>query len=200
MNALDWVLLVIGLFCLLRGLMRGAVSQIFGIAGILAGFVLASHYYESLGAQLARSFPQLPGPQVASFIVLFFLVWICIGVVGYMFSSLLHRTGLGFFDRCLGGAIGAAKAVVLAICIISVLTFFLSAQSPVLHGSFLAPYVQDIALVALKATPAKVQTLFEQKQAELKRYWTEHGADALKSGALPPAKKDRTTENDKRPK
>lgn len=200
MNALDWVLLAIGLFCLGRGLMRGAVSQIFGIAGILAGFVLASHYYDPLGAQLGRSFPNLSGPQVVSFIVLFFLTWFCVGVVGFMISRLLHRTGLGCLDRVWGGAIGLGKAVALAMCIISVLTFFLSVQNPVLRDSVLAPYVQGVALVVMKATPAKVQTLFEQKQGELKRYWTEHGGDALAPKNLPPAKKERTTDNDKRSK
>jgi membrane protein required for colicin V production len=96
LNGLDWVLLGIGLFCVGRGILRGAISQVFGIAGVLAGFVLASHYYESLSVQLSEAFPRLIGPQAVSFVLLFFLAWFCLAIVGFGISKLLQKSDSAF--------------------------------------------------------------------------------------------------------
>ena len=90
------------------------------------------------------------------------------------------------------------KAVVLAVIVISGLTFLLSPKHAVLRDSLLAPYVQEFARLAVQAAPADVQTLYEQKQSELKRYWSEHGGNTPKPGAPPPAKKESTPDNAKR--
>ncbi|GLI35113.1 CvpA family protein [Desulforhabdus amnigena] len=192
LNGLDWVLLGIGLFCVGRGILRGAISQVFGIAGVLAGFVLASHYYESLSVQLSEAFPRLIGPQAVSFVLLFFLAWFCLGIVGFGISKLLQKSGLGFFDRFWGAAVGLAKALALAVILISALTFFLSPQNRMLHNSGLTPYVQEAAHVVIQATPDKVQMLFEKKQKELKRYWLDRdrGRDRVKEKTKLPFEKE----------
>jgi len=82
MNGLDWFLIVIGIVCLGRGIFRGAVSQLFGIAGVVSGLLLAAHSYESVARQLSGVFPGLPGAAGISFFVLFLLTWFCVGVAG----------------------------------------------------------------------------------------------------------------------
>jgi membrane protein required for colicin V production len=173
MNALDYILVAIGLFCLGRGLMRGAISQIFGIAGVLGGFIVASRYYEPLSVELSHSFPDLSGVHVISYIVLFFLTWFCIGVIGFLMARILHRTGLGFIDRFWGAAVGLGKALVLALILMATLTFFLPPKSPFLTDSIMAPQVQDTARFVIMATPKSVQDLFDEKQKELKRLVTD---------------------------
>src|SRR5690242_2561064 len=96
MNTLDWVLTAVAGFSVLRGLMRGAISQIFGIAGILVGFFIASHNYEQVGAEIHRNFPSLTGSATIGFILLFILTWFCIAVAGYWIAKVLRHTGLGF--------------------------------------------------------------------------------------------------------
>lgn len=172
MNALDWILLGIGVLGLGRGIMRGAISQIFGIVGVVGGFYVASNYYRELALELGHGFPNLEPlhAQVIGFIVLFLLAWWCVALTGFLISRILQKTGLGFIDRLWGAAVGVAKGVVLAVILISVLTFFLSYQNPLLTGSILTPYVQQAARLLVKATPAQVQSMFKQKQEELKRY------------------------------
>ncbi|HOI96662.1 MAG TPA: CvpA family protein [Syntrophobacter fumaroxidans] len=175
MNGLDWVVVGVGAFCVLRGIMRGAVSQIFGIAGVLGGFVLASHHYETLAAQLARTFPKLSGTPAISFILLFCLTWFCIALAGYAVARLLRKTGLGFLDRLWGGVIGFGKALLIAVVAISMLTVFVSAKNPLLTGSVLVPYIQDAARIVVQLTPESVQKAFEEKRKALERYWLESG-------------------------
>jgi membrane protein required for colicin V production len=175
MNGLDWFLIVVGVVCLGRGILRGAVSQLFGIAGVIGGVLLAAHSYESVARQLSNLFPGLPGAAAISFIVIFLLTWFCIGVGGYWTGKLLRRTGLGFLDRLIGGVVGMAKALVLAMVVIALLTFLLAPKSPLLVQSTLIPYVQQAAQLLLKATPENLQKLFEEKQKAFKEKWLERG-------------------------
>ncbi len=173
MNGLDTFLIVVGLFCLVRGILRGAISQLFGIAGVISGFLLAAHSYESLARQLSALFPGLPGAAAVSFIALFLLTWFCVGITGYWTGRLLRRTGLGFLDRLLGGMVGLTKALLLGIMIIALLTLLISPKSSFLTHSTLAPYIQQAAQLLLKATPKSLQKLFEEKQKAFKHDWSE---------------------------
>lgn len=181
MNGLDWFLIVIGAVCLGRGIFRGAVSQLFGMAGLLSGLLLAAHSYESVGRQLSGVFPGLPGAAGISFFVLFLLTWFCVGVAGYWTGKFLRRTGLGFLDRLLGGCVGLAKAFILSVMVIALLTLLLSPASSLLAQSYLTPYVQQAVQLMLKATPKNLQELFDEKQKTFKRKWLERGEKSTKT-------------------
>jgi membrane protein required for colicin V production len=180
MNGLDWFLIVIGVICFGRGILRGAVSQLFGFVGVIGGLLLAAHSYESVARQLSTVFPGLPGTAAISFAVIFLLTWFCVGVSGYWTGRALRRTGLGFLDRLLGGAIGMAKAIVLGMISIALLAFLLAPQSPLLAQSTLTPYVQQATELLIKATPENLQKLFEEKQRTLKDRWLERGQKRTK--------------------
>lgn len=199
MNGLDWVIAGIGIVCIGRGLWRGAISQVFGILGVLGGFLLATHFYQATADQLVRAFPNLTVAPAISFGLLFLLAWFCIGAVGYGIASLIHRSGLGFLDRLAGGAIGAGKALLLAVVIISVLTLFLPPQSGLLSGSQLRPVVDEAARYVTVASPVSVQKLMEENKRRIEIYWNEQKSSGRPHiQALPPAKKERKriTENE----
>lgn len=170
MNVLDYILIGVAAFSILRGLMRGAVSQVFGIVGILGGFYIASHYYENVGAELSRNVPAIAGASTIAFIVLFVLTWFCIAVAGHWIARILRGAGLGFLDRLWGGMIGFGKALILGIAAVAILTFFAAENSPLLTGSVLVPYVKESSRFLFKLAPEKVQDAFSQKQKELERF------------------------------
>jgi membrane protein required for colicin V production len=182
MNGLDWFLIGIGILCFGRGLFRGAISQFFGIAGVIGGFLLAAHTYQSVGRQLSTVFPGLPGAGAISFAVIFLLAWVSVGMVGYWAGKLLRKTGLGFLDRLMGGVIGIGKALILAIITIALLTLILPPQSPLLAQSYLTPYVQEAAELVFKATPRELQELFEEKQKTFKHHWPQRKEQITKVG------------------
>ncbi|MGV8075051.1 MAG: CvpA family protein [Syntrophobacteraceae bacterium] len=170
MNGFDWVLIGISAFCMLRGLFRGAISQVFGIAGILGGFLLALHSYASLAQRLLAVFPNFAGAQPICFIALFALTWFCIAVVGHWTAKLVYGTGLGSFDRFLGGILGVGKAFILASILISVLTIFLPGNSNILTQSVIVPYVKDGTRILLELVPEKFQNDLQEKQKDLDKY------------------------------
>ncbi|MEM5787964.1 MAG: CvpA family protein, partial [Syntrophobacteraceae bacterium] len=157
MNVLDWIIAGVAGFSVLRGLMRGAVSQIFGIAGILAGFYIASNYYERVGAEVTRNFPSLSGASTIAFILLFILTWFCIAVAGFWIAKVLRSAGMGFLDRLWGAMIGLGKALLLAIAAISILTMFAARDNPLLTSSILVPHIKEASSYLFKMAPGRVQ-------------------------------------------
>lgn len=170
MNLLDWMLAGIAAFSVLRGFLRGAVSQVFGIAGILLGFYVASHYYEQVGAELLRNFPSLAGSGTISFILLFLLTWFCISAAGYWIGKILRHAGLGFLDRLWGGMIGFGKALLLSIAVVSILTMFAAQDSSLLTQSTLVPHIKEASRYLFMVAPERVQSEFMRKQKDLEQF------------------------------
>ncbi len=173
LNGLDWILLTVTLFCAMRGLWRGAISQVFGIAGVMGGFILASHFFEGVAVALHRQFPNIAQPLMISYLLIFFLAWFCIGAAGYWLSGLLRRSPLGFIDRIMGLGVGLVKALVMAAILISLLTFFLPPQSTVLTQSVLTPYVLQGSRILIAITPITVRESFHKKKDDLMRQWSD---------------------------
>lgn len=185
MNGLDWTLAGIALVCVGRGLWRGAVTQVFGIVGVLGGFVLASHHYERVGAQLLRVFPTLSIAPAVGFVALFLLTWVCVGTLGYFTAKLIHKTALGFLDRLLGGAIGMGKALLLSVVIVYLLALFMPPQSTLIRRSVLSPLVYEAARYVTMVCPVNVQRLVEEKRKQLEAYL---GGKTGRSRPVPPVR------------
>jgi membrane protein required for colicin V production len=195
MNILDWILIGIGILAVIRGIWRGAVSQIFGIVGVLGGFLLAAHHYQTLASQLTHSFPKLSGAGPVSFGLIFLLTWVCVGLLGYLVAKLLHLGGLGFMDRLLGAVVGLGKAAITAAILISILTVFISPNNPAVTQSEVAPHVQALARLLVATAPLSVRATFEQKSKELQHFWLEEKNRIEKTPLQ--EKKDKEPHNDK---
>jgi membrane protein required for colicin V production len=188
MNTLDWVLLIVALLCALRGVWRGAIAQAFSIAGLIGGFVLASHGYLALSEKLTQAFPGLSAAQGISYAVLFGLTWICLAICGAWLARLFHKTGLGFVDRTWGLLLGSLKALVAAIIIVSALTFVMPPESPVLRQSRLVPHVYEAARFVVHITPGPVRDRFNAKREQLLEYWNKQQTGP--KGPKAPVKKE----------
>ncbi|MDR3570126.1 MAG: CvpA family protein [Syntrophobacteraceae bacterium] len=170
MNVLDWILICTAGFWVLRGFMRGAVSQLFGVAGILAGFLVASYQYIPVSFLLIKQFSSLVTvARPVSFVLLFVLTWFCVAVAGFWVAKILRTVGLGFVDRLWGAMIGFTKALLFAIIAFSILTLFsFGGDSTLIAGSKLAPSIKGASRVLFELAPANVQGELSSKQKDLK--------------------------------
>lgn len=126
MNWVDFILLaVLGVFAL-RGFFRGLFREVFSLAGLIVGFLAAARYND-VAAQWLHGYWQISPLALkgAAFVILFFLVYFCFGLGGW----LLHRSEKLLFLKTLnrtgGIAIGAGKGAALAALVI----FFLTSSS-----------------------------------------------------------------------
>ncbi|MGC9966917.1 MAG: CvpA family protein [Syntrophobacteraceae bacterium] len=182
MNILDWVLICIAAFWVLRGLMRGAISQIFGIAGILIGFLVASYHYEEVSVFIIGQFHSISGSAARplSFVLLFLITWFIVGVVGFWIARLIRSVGLGFLDRLWGAMIGFGKALLFAIVVVSVLTLFSADGNPsLLAQSKLAPRIREASEFLFKLAPGRVQEELSKKRQDVKKLVNEGPSKVL---------------------
>lgn len=171
LNGLDWVLIAVGVLFALRGAWRGAVDQVFGIAGVLAGFWLSTRYFRPLSIRLHESFPSLPRPDIVGLAILFALTWLMVALVGYGVGRVIRRGGMSLLDRFLGVMVGLSKGLLVSTIVVSLLLVFLAPQDPLISRSLLAPYVQEMARVVVKATPDPLRQEFEEKRQQFMEYW-----------------------------
>ena len=111
MNSLDLTLLLIIGISLAVSTFRGAVREIFSLGGVVAGFILASRFYEktSLGILRLTSYPEIN--NIISFLVIFIFSSVLISFIGGMFSHAVNKSGFKVLNTFLGTFIGAVKGV-----------------------------------------------------------------------------------------
>ncbi len=115
MSALDIIVLLVLLFTVVRGLMRGLVDTLFSLAAWALAFVSGKW-----GALMVA--PMLPvgseNPAIryfAGFAVIFLLVLIGVLLLGHLLGSLVKAIGLGGADKALGGVLGLAKGMAILV-------------------------------------------------------------------------------------
>ena len=123
MNIVDLVVLVIVGLSGLVGLFRGAVREIFGLAALLLGFLLALNYYgpaaEALGPRVSN--PLLA--QGAAFFGILLIAWTVFAVAGMLLRRMLRLLSLSWLDRLGGLAFGLVRGAL----VVSVLTWSVAA-------------------------------------------------------------------------
>jgi membrane protein required for colicin V production len=127
-------LVVIGFFALLvlRGIWLGFLKQITCLVALYLGYLVAGQYHD-------RIFPFLKeissNPKVVFFtayVIVFVAVYVAVMLLGKGLAYVVQLTLSGWFDKMLGGLLGAAKALLLIIIIHMVLTFALPPENKML--------------------------------------------------------------------
>ncbi|WP_323119788.1 CvpA family protein [Burkholderia alba] len=120
LTAFDYaVLLVIGLSAM-RGAWRGFVSEIFGLIGWIAAFLIACRYVGLVVPYIPANWP---GGALTQWVVAFGLVVIAVvlvaGVANALLSRIAQATGLGGVDRSLGLMFGLVRGVLLVLLLVA---------------------------------------------------------------------------------
>lgn len=123
MNIVDLVVLIIVGVSGLVGLLRGAVREIFGLAALLIGFVLALNYYGPAARALGAGISNPLVAQGAAFFGILLVAWAAFALVGMLLRRILKLLSLSWLDRLGGLAFGLARGAL----IVSVLTWSLAA-------------------------------------------------------------------------
>ncbi len=139
----DFVIIALLFLFILRGLWVGFLRQITTLVSLLVGYVIAGQYHDKL-------FPFLRGltdnPQIvflASYVVLFGFVYVVTMLFGKGLARVVELTVAGWFDKVLGGVLGAVKAVILIVFLNMVLSGVLAPENSMLRNCQLCPYVNQ---------------------------------------------------------
>jgi membrane protein required for colicin V production len=168
MNSLDFTLLIIIGVSLAVSTFRGAVREVFSLGGVIAGFILAAHYYEktSLGVLRLTSYPEIN--NIISFLVIFIFSAVLISFIGGMFSHAVNKSGFKVLNTLLGTFIGAIKGVLIVSLVLYALLVFFPADSSMFTHSKTFPYAVRFSKLISPIGPTFFREEFDKKLNETK--------------------------------
>lgn len=124
MNSIDIALIVLLALATLRGLWRGLIREVFGLAALIGGLVAALKLSDT-GAAVVGATTGLPPATVAAiaFVGIFMLVHGGVSLVGFGLDRVTGST-VRFFSRLTGGAFGLVKGGMLLAFVLLFLDLF----------------------------------------------------------------------------
>ena len=126
MNWVDLTVLGVLLLFALRGFIRGFFREIFSLAGLVAGFMLAAAYERPASAFVATYWQTSPLIlKGVCFIGIFFSVYFLLSLTGWF----LHRSAKLLFLTTLNRAGGIAIGVGKGVAVAALAVFLLSSAS-----------------------------------------------------------------------
>lgn len=129
MNILDYIILGLMTFFLIKGFFRGFFREISSLAGIILGLLIGNHYNHYMANLLGAYIPFEKFLPLISFIILFILVVIVFNLFGSFLHHLFKRLFIGWFDRSLGIAFALIKGIIVCYLLIVLLTFLMPSKS-----------------------------------------------------------------------
>jgi membrane protein required for colicin V production len=138
---------------------QGFLYELFSLAGVIAGYLLAVWGYRAVAPWYA---PYVSTPWVANiagFLTIFVIIVLLAGIIGRIARWTMKEVGLRWFDRVLGGAFGLVRGVLVAMVFALALASF-APGSPTLANSRVAPYLLVMARAAVWLAPSQVRMQF----------------------------------------
>jgi len=129
MALVDWGIVAVLVLAVLGGLSQGFFRSVFTLAGLLAGFVLATWNYSRAGRVFMPLVRLEPIASAIGFLAIALIVMGIAVILGKILSKVFHYMGLGCLDRIAGAIFGFVQGAVLVTLVILVTaTFFPSSH------------------------------------------------------------------------
>jgi membrane protein required for colicin V production len=154
------VLAVIGILTVV-GLFNGIVKQLFGLGGIVAGYILAMKYYELCSKYLTSLHPGTA--KALSFITIFLACVIIAHIIGWVVGKFITISGLGFLNRIGGGLLGFLKGYLIVAVMVMVLHAFLPADNGLFKTSRTIQYILPVTELFKKVTREDIKAKYIEK-------------------------------------
>lgn len=161
MTGLDWVLLLLILISTLTAAAQGFITEVFSLAGVLVGYVLAAWEYPRIAPWFMKYVSTAWVADIAAFLTIFLCVVLLAGALARIIRWAVSGVGLRWFDRVLGGVFGLVRGVAVAAVIVLAMAAFLPG-SPALQRSAFAPYLLVFSRTATWLAPAELRNRFRQ--------------------------------------
>lgn len=171
MNGFDVLVLVIVLFCVIRGYFKGLIREVSGIIGIVVGFYGANTYYQILTPTL-ETLIKTPGARsLVCFFVLFCGILILISLLAALIRKFLSLVFLGWVDRFFGLVFGTAKGVLIVSVLFIMMMTFIPDNGQFLSGSKTAPHVSKVSNAMTLFLSQSMKTDFFKHLEGIKTNW-----------------------------
>ena len=143
MQWIDWAIIIVVSLSAAISLLRGFTREALALAGWILAFFIAKGFYKEFST-LLTSFIETPSLRYSvAWVSLFLLTLIVMGLINYVLSQLIEKTGLSGMDRIMGMFFGALRGVLLAsVAVILMREFTLVNEDNWWKNSQLIPHVE----------------------------------------------------------
>ncbi|QEL55304.1 CvpA family protein [Chromobacterium paludis] len=146
MTAFDYIVIAIVAGSVLMALVRGLIVEVLSLGAWLIAFWCAKQFSPLVEGFLPASLPGEGVRMVASFVLVFFLIWLGTALLRVMLTGLVDSIGLGAINRLLGGMFGLARGVVLVTVMVLLGGLSSLPQKPMWRNAVLAAPFESLAL------------------------------------------------------
>jgi len=155
MAIIDWVILIIVVLSVMSAAKAGLVLEVFTLAGLILGLLVASWDYEKLTPWMSQWIHTPALSETLSFIAVALGVMVLAGIAGRMVRWSVKSVGLSWADRLAGAAFGLVKGCALVTIAVMVIAAFWPGATW-FRQSRLAPEFMSIARRAAVVVPAEL--------------------------------------------
>jgi membrane protein required for colicin V production len=154
------VLTVIGILTII-GLWKGVVKQVFGLLGVVAGYLLAIKFYQTCSKFLTSIYPGTA--KVISFMAIFLACILVAHLIGWGVGRLFHISKLGFLNRIGGGLLGFLKGCIVVSVMVMVITAYLPGDTILFNKSSTIKYIRPVTAALKKVTHGDFKAKYNEK-------------------------------------
>lgn len=176
MSVIDILIAALFLICTVYGLVRGFVRIAIGLSGLALSLAFALRFADLGPRWFSGVFASEHFARLAAFVVVLAGGLIATAIVAWAAGRLVRAAEIGWVDRLVGGAMGAAGAMVAAAGLLVGLTLFLPAGSRVFEGSRTVPVVIGVADLAAAILPPALAQEYELRRRALDERVVPRGA------------------------
>ena len=184
MAGIDWAIVAFVLLSVVLAAAKGLLYELFVLAGVVLGYLLAVWEYWRVAARIAPYVREPWLADIAGFFAVFFAVLLLAGVAGSIARWVMAKAGLRGVDRLLGAAFGLVRGLVVVSVVVLALAAFAPGSRLLAHSS-LAAYFLVSARAMSWVAPAGLRERFRQ------------GKDLLRTAQPAPAAPSSSATNNK---
>lgn len=143
-TAFDYAVMAVIALSALRGTWRGFLSEVFGLIGWVAAFLIACHFVGYVVPYMPVNWPGGALTQwLLAFVLLVVGVMLVVGVANALLSRLVQATGLSGVDRSLGLMFGLVRGVILVLILVALAGLTELPQQEFWRDALLRPYAVE---------------------------------------------------------
>jgi membrane protein required for colicin V production len=165
MNELDYAICVLLAASLLIGIYRGAVREVFNIAGWILAFILAHAFAPHVATLFADWMTEPVIKQIVAWLIIFLSVIVIVALIASLASELVRKLGLSTLDRVLGALIGLVRGFVVIVALALAAGLTKIPQTPVWRSAAATPWLEVAALYARGILPDNIASRIKYRPA-----------------------------------
>ncbi|MBF13532.1 MAG: hypothetical protein CMF46_04135 [Legionellales bacterium] len=163
LNTFDYMIILIMLFSICLGMVRGMIKETCYILGWLIAFFLA---YYKLDVFTVYISPYVTYPELANLVTVLLIFMLTVSlfqIIGWFLSTMLRTIGLGIVDRIFGVGLGVLRGFLITLLVISVCNM-LFPTAIWLQNSIIIMYFSDVLTVAENVMPGNILELLQSSE------------------------------------